>query len=281
MEPSVEVAQEAAGVLEGDAAGEVLARVGQTVVLHTGRAGAHVLRGAPPGMFVRADGVIDYDLGPGDAGRWDITVVNRAGPRVSPLHFVLDVTGPVGATTVELVPGEVSEEVPEEVPEELPVEVVTVGRSRSGLTVGCGLSVGAALGIQEAPPGASPWETLGPWTDRRTASPAALGSCTTNTPLAPVFGLEVTPFARIRDEAAPITWWGGVQVVVRDVSVGPYATRSNWGYGVGARGQWQLGRWGGPEVRLNWVPPGKAGAQYYRNEDALSAGLAWTFAGWL
>jgi hypothetical protein len=277
VEPTDGVALEARVVDDVEVGGVVEARVGDTLTLPVGRVGLpQTLRGAPPGMFVRADGVIDFDLGPGDVGRWEIRVVDRLGTHHA---FVLVVDPPAGWVEPPARPTDDAAPPPDDVDP----EPATVGRVGSGLTVGCALSLGASVGAQLAPLAPSPWETLGPVAARRTASPTALAACGTNTPVAPVLGFEVAPFATIREEAAPLTWWAGLQARVGDASFGPYATRNHWGYGVAARAALRTGRWGGPELRVGWVPPlGGAGRSTpYGNEDAFTASLAWTLEGWL
>lgn len=236
--------------------GAIHARVGESIEL-TVAPGARRLVGGPPGMYVRRDGVVAYDLGADAAGRWDLEV--RAPFAVRRLSLVVEGEGLVDGA---------------------PEPSGSAGGRRAALRTGCEVSLGAAGAWQTAGPGASPWRSLGPVSARRTTSPAALVACATDTPVAPVIAVEAVPLWTLREHGAPLATWLGVQAAGVAWRVGGYATFGDWGFGSGARVARLDPRFGGPELRVGWIPPQRPRDGVDHPEAALTGALAWSVGRW-
>lgn len=221
----------------GDGPVVVEAAVGQTLDTRlrwaSGRAYRWTARGGPPGLHVRPDGTLAYDLGEDAAGRWWVEV-RRVGT-TKHVGFELRVQ-PEG--------GLLADDAPLRPPR----------RPYRGLPGGsCSLGLGVATGLVYLP--ASSWTHLGIADTTAGASPTALGRCGLGGTLSVWTGAEVAPWLSVGGEVLAAEGQLGLELARSTWTAGAFASIAALGPGAGVRFGWPAGSLGGPEVRFGWQAP--------------------------
>lgn len=208
-------------------------------------------RGGPPGIFVRSDGTIDYDLGPDSVGRWWVEVRHGWGPLNRRAGFELRIEPASGSG--------LPRDAPLTPPQPRPL---IAGHLR------CGLGLGAAAGVSIVT--GSSWRHVGRDPVEAAFSPALLGQCSFGEAMQPSLGFETQPLLQVPDFAQPVAATVGLDVqrerwtVGAFVSVHPQGLLEMYqgalpgdGLGLGARVQLSLPSSpllpGGPELRASFI----------------------------